>query len=103
MKMTITSMSCMPEPFQETITMTGFTISDTQDGLTGSVSYSVNLLPVPPDDPNFTPYSQVTESMAIEWTVAALGPERIASMEAEVQTQIDEQKIVTPTPTPLPW
>ena len=103
MKMTITSLSVMPEPFQDTVTMSGFTISDTQDGLTGSVSYSVNLLPVPADNPNFTPYAQVTEPMAIEWTVAALGPERVASMEAEVQAQIDAQKIVTPESTPLPW
>ena len=31
------------------------------------------------------------------------GPERIASWEAEVQAQIDAQKVVTPQPAPLPW
>ena len=83
------------------VTMTNFTISDTQDGLTGQVSYSLNLLPADPD--NYTPYGQVTEAQAIGWTQDAAGAERIASWESEVQAQIDAQKVVTPQPAPLPW
>ena len=83
------------------VTMTNFTLSDTQDGLTGQVSYSLNLLPADPN--NYTPYSQVTETQAIGWTQDAAGAERIASWEAEVQSQIDTQKIPTPQPAPLPW
>jgi hypothetical protein len=59
------------------------------------------LLPADPN--NYTPYSQVTEAQAIGWTQAAAGAERIASWEAEVQAQIDAQKVVTPQPAPLPW
>lgn len=85
----------------EMVTMTNFTLSDTQDGMSGQVSYSLNLLPADPN--NYTPYSQVTEAQAIQWTQDAAGASRIASWEAEVQAQIDAQKVVTPQPAPLPW
>ena len=88
-----------PEP--ETVVMSNFTINDTQDGLTGSVTYSVNLLP--PDAANFTPYADITQAQAVQWTQDALGLERVANMEAKVQTQIDAQQIPTPQPAPLPW
>ena len=88
-----------PEP--ETVVMSNFTINDTQDGLTGSVTYSVNLLP--PDAANFTPYADITQAQAVQWTQDALGVERVANMEAEVQAQIDAQKVPTPQPAPLPW
>lgn len=83
------------------VVMSNFTLSDDQNGLTGQVSYSLNLLPADPN--NYTPYPEVTEAQAISWTQAAAGPERIASWEKEVQDQIDAQKIVTPQPAPLPW
>jgi hypothetical protein len=101
MKWTINSMMVTNDIAPDMVTMTSFTLTDTQDGLTGQVSYSLNLLPADPN--NYTPYSQVTEAQAIGWTQAAAGAERIASWEAEVQAQIDAQKIPTPQPAPLPW
>jgi hypothetical protein len=101
MKWVINSMMVTNDIAPEMVVMTNFTLSDTQDGLSGQVSYSLNLLPADPD--NYTPYSQVTEAQAIGWTQDAAGPSRIASWEAEVQAQIDAQKVVTPQPAPLPW
>jgi hypothetical protein len=101
MKWTINSMMVTNDVKPDMVTMTNFTISDTQDGLTSQVSYSLNLLPADPD--NYTPYAQVTEAQAIQWTQDAAGVDRIASWEAEVQKQIDAQKVVTPQPAPLPW
>jgi hypothetical protein len=101
MKWTINSMMVTNDIAPDMVTMTNFTLSDTQDGLSGQVSYSLNLLPADPKD--YTPYSQVTEAQAIQWTKDAAGPVRIASWEAEVQDQIDAQKIPTPQPAPLPW
>jgi len=101
MKWTINSMMVTNDVAPNMVTMTNFTLSDTQDGLTGQVSYSLNLLPADPD--NYTPYDQVTEAQAIGWTQDAAGADRIASWEAEVQEQIDAQKIPTPQPAPLPW
>lgn len=89
----------VPEP--ETVVLSNFTISDTQDGLTGSVTYAVNLLPA--DASNFIPYADITQTEAIQWTQDALGVDRVTNMEAEVQEKIDAQKIPVPQPVPLPW
>ena len=101
MKWSINSMMVTNDVKPDMVTMTNFTLSDNQSGLTGQVSYSLNLLPADPN--NYTPYSQVTEAQAIQWTQDAAGASRIASWEAEVQAQIDAQKIPTPQPAPLPW
>jgi hypothetical protein len=101
MQWIINSLSVLQSPEPDTVVMSNFTISDTQDGLTGSVTYSVKLLPADPN--NFIPYDQVTQAEAIQWTQAALGVDRVTAMEAEVQAQIDAQKIPTPQPAPLPW
>ena len=101
MKWTINSLMVTNSPEPETAVMSNFTISDTQEGLTGSVTYSVNLLPADADD--FTPYADITQAQAIEWTQAALGEDRVAAMTAEVQAAIDVQKIPVPEPAPLPW
>jgi hypothetical protein len=97
----INALSVMNTPKPETVVMSNFTINDTQDGLTGSVTYSVNLLPA--NAANFTPYADITQAQAVQWTQDALGAERVAAMEAEVQALIDAQKIPTPQPVPLPW
>ena len=101
MKWIINSLSVMNSPEPETVVMSNFTISDTQAGLTGSVTYSVNLLPT--DGKNFVPYADITQAEAVLWTQDALGASRVADMEAEVQAQIDAQKVPTPQPAPLPW
>ena len=90
----------IPEP--ETVVISNFTINGVdENGVTGQVNYSVNLLP--PDAQNFTPYVQVTEQQVIGWTQSALGPDRVASMEQEVADQIAQSYIPTPQPAPLPW
>ena len=97
-----------PEP--NTAVLSNFSINGVDDeGHTGSVSYSVNLLP--PDPNNFIPYDQISQEQAIEWTKAALdatGPNeeglyRTEAMEGEVADQIANSYIPTPQPAPLPW
>jgi hypothetical protein len=97
----INSLSTLNTPEPDTVVMSNFTISDTQDGLTGSVTYSVNLLPA--DTKNFIPYADITQAEAVQWTQDALGADRVTAMETEVQEQIDAQKVPTPEPMPLPW
>ena len=97
----INSLSVMNVPEADTAVMSNFTILGVDSSLTGSVTYSVNLLPADAD--NFTPYADITKDMAIQWTKDALGVDRVTAMETEVQAQIDAQKIATPQPAPLPW
>jgi hypothetical protein len=97
MNWTINSLSVMNTPLPETVVMSNFTIAE--DGQ--SVTYSVNLLPA--DAANFTPYADITQAQAIQWTQDALGVDRVAAMEAEVDALIAQAAIPQPQPEPLPW
>ena len=94
---TINSLQVMNNPEPQTVVMSNFTIA--KDGQ--SVNYSVNLLPANPDD--FTPFDQITQEQALAWTQSALGPERVTSMENEVDILIAQAAIPQPQPAPLPW
>ena len=94
---TINSLQVMNTPEPQTVVMSNFTISK----LGQQVNYSVNLLPANPDD--FTPFDQITQAQALEWTQAALGPERVTNMETEVDFLIAQAAVPTPQPAPLPW
>lgn len=96
-KWTVTGLQVMNTPEPETVMMSSFTIS--KDGQ--SVSYSVNLLPANPD--NFTPYNEITQEQAVQWTQEALGPDRVEAMEKEVDFLIAQAAIPQPEPAPLPW
>jgi len=97
MKWSINSLSTLNTPEPQTAVMSNFSVS--QDGQ--SVTYSVNLLPA--DASKFTPYADITQDMAVAWTKDALGADRVAAMEAEVQALIDAAKVPAPQPEPLPW
>lgn len=97
----INSLSVLQQPATNTATMSNFTITGVEGALTGSVTYSVNLLPA--DAQNFTPFADITPELAIQWTKDALGADRVAAMEAEVQAQIAAQAVPTPQHAPLPW
>jgi hypothetical protein len=94
---TINSLSTMNTPEPETAVMSNFTIAESGQ----SVTYSVNLLPA--DTKNFIPYADITQAEAIQWTQDALGADRVAAMEAEVDALIAQAAIPTPQPQPLPW
>ena len=45
---------------------------------------------IPTEDlSNFTPYADITEAQALEWTKTALGAEEVASIEANVAAQLE--------------
>lgn len=99
----INSLMVMNEPHPNTAVMSNFTVSGKEGELTGSVTYSLNLLPADPDAKGFTEYEAITEANAVEWTKAAAGVERIRAWEAEVDAQIAAQKVATPQSADLPW
>jgi hypothetical protein len=94
---TINSLQVMNSPEPQTVVMSNFTIA--KDGQ--QVNYSVNLLPANPD--NFTPFSDITQAQALEWTQTALGPTRVTAMENEVDMLIAQAAVPVPQPAPLPW
>lgn len=94
---TITGLQVMNTPEPETVVLSSFMIA--KDGQ--SVSYTVQLLPADPE--NFTPYNQITQEQAIQWTQEALGPERVEAMQGEVDELIIQAQIPQPQAEPLPW
>jgi hypothetical protein len=68
---------------------------------TGSVYGSVGV--TLDEGATFTPYASLTQAQVIGWVQDALGEEQVASYEANVAQQIENQinpPVVTP---PLPW
>lgn len=64
--------------------------------------YGTQGVTINPDVP-FTPYEDLTEAQVIGWVQDAMGAEQVASYEANVAQQIEDQidpPVVTP---PLPW
>ena len=55
-----------------------------------------------PDPDNYTPFDQLLEDQVIDWVKTALGDEQVASIEASLETQIQEK--LNPTHAAgLPW
>jgi len=71
-------------------------------GHTASV-YGTASFAVDPSKHNYTPYADITESQAIEWTQDALGADTVIAYEENVATQIEQQIFPPIVTTPLPW
>ena len=79
----------------------GFSIAGTDGTHTGRVQYSVNLLPANAQE--FTPFHEVSQEEAIQWVKDALGEDRVAAMQGEVDAQIIAAYTPVPQSAPLPW
>lgn len=53
----------------------------------------------------FTPYSELTNDQVVGWIKEKMGEEMVATVEAAIQTQIDNvlNPPVVPEEKPLPW
>ena len=103
MQWTIEQLDCYPEKEGETdvVVRAHWTLTDT-DGLYSGKVYGVQSIKLNPNEP-FTPYDQLTETQVVGWVQNAMGAEQVATYQANVLKQIENQKnppIVTP---PLPW
>jgi len=55
-----------------------------------------------PDPDNYTPYDEITETQAVDWVKAALGPETVSEIESGLASQ--EEEILNPTTADgIPW
>ena len=69
-----------------------WTASKTDGDYTASAYGSLGLPAKDPSDPTFVAYESITEAQAIEWTLAAMGEEAVAALEAGLDAQIEAQK-----------
>jgi hypothetical protein len=79
-----------------------WTASKTDGDYTASAYGSLGLPAKDPSDPTFVAYEDITEAQAIEWTLAAMGEEAVAALEAGLDAQIEAQKN-PPVVSGLPW
>ncbi len=99
----VLSMDCYPEYEGSTdvVSTVHWTLSGTDGTYNGGVYGSVGFTLDP--DATYVPYADLTEAQIISWVQDALGEEQVASYEANVAQQIENQinpPVVTP---PLPW
>ena len=94
---TILDLLVMNTPDPDTVVISSFQVSDSGQ----FVNYSVDLLP--PDAANFTPYADITQAQAIQWTQDALGAERVAGIYQALDNLIAQAAIPSPQSIPLPW
>ena len=99
----VVQLNCYPELDGETdvVFTCHWVLSATDGTYAGSVYGSVGVT-LDPDAP-FVPYASLTQAQVIGWVQDALGEEQVASYEANVAQQIENQinpPVVTP---PLPW
>ena len=87
----------MNTPNPDTVVISSFQVSDSGQ----FVNCSIDLLP--PDAKNFTPYADITEAQAIQWTQDALGAERVAAILQALDNLIAQAAIPLPQSIPLPW
>lgn len=78
-----------------------WTLTGEEAGFTGSV-YGSQAVTLDPDAP-FTPYASLTQDQVIGWVKDALGDEQVASLEANVAEQINNQVAPSVVNPPLPW
>ena len=51
----------------------------------------------------FTPYADLTQDQVIGWVKDAMGPEQVASIEANVEKQVQDAMNPPVIAPPLPW
>jgi len=99
----IEQMDCYPQAEGQTDVV--FTVHwrvNATDGTHNATSYGTVGVTYVSGSP-YTPYAQLTQSQVVGWVQAALGAEQVASIEANLATNIANQAnppVVTPT---LPW
>ena len=77
-----------------------YTVNAKDDTYSAGAYGSIALEAPAPDDT--IPYSDVTPETVIGWVKDHFGPEKVAEIEAALQTQIDEQRQPTKA-SGLPW
>lgn len=70
----------------------------------GHVAYCYGTQSAGPiDTADFTPYNELTEEQVIGWLEAAMTPEQVAQVKADLDAHIEQQINPTSQSLPVPW
>ena len=99
----VVQMDCYPEYDNKTdVVFSVHWMLTGVDGVYRGIIRDIQQLTLGGESP-FTPYADLTEAQVIGWVQDAMGPERVASVEADVAQQIADQLNPPATNLPLPW
>ena len=87
------------------VVTTAFYIVVADDGAGHTASYQgIQQIPLPDERP-WVPFADLTNDIVVGWIQEELGPDGVASIEANLNAQIEAQINPPPTPQslPLPW
>ena len=103
----VTSMYTLPEVEGETdvVVLAQWAVSGTDGTYSETLGSNTTQFTISADDPNFTPYADLTEEQVVGWIQGVLGEDGVASYEATIAGSIDSQANppVTPSEQALPW
>jgi len=72
------------------------------DGVYTGTSYGTQSVTYAAGEP-FTPYADLMQDQVIGWVKDAMGPEQVASIEANVEKQVQDAMNPPAVSPPLPW
>ena len=100
----IERLDCYPtfETF-ETVVCTVHWRLEASDGELQASVYGTQAIDVGAISATFTPYADLTEAQVAGWVQAAMGSERVASLQAVLAQQIQDQISPPVVSPPLPW
>jgi hypothetical protein len=76
----------------------------TGDDGEGHTGYAYGSVGVTLDEGGaYTPFSELTQAQVVGWVKDSLGEEQVASLEAGIANQIEQQINPTVVTPPLPW
>jgi hypothetical protein len=99
----IEQMDCYPQAEGQTDVV--FTVHwrvNATDGTYNSTNYGTVGVIYVAGTP-YTPYAQLTQNQVVGWVQTVLGPEQVASIEANLATNIANQANPPVVIPPLPW
>ena len=99
----VVQMDAYPEKdgLTDVVFVVHWTLSGTDGTYTGSAYGSVGV--TLDEGGGYTPFAELTEAQVIGWVQESLGAEQVASLEAGVANQIEQQINPTVVTPPLPW
>jgi hypothetical protein len=104
---TVNSMYTLPQVdgFDDVVVVAVFTVSGTDGEYSASLGSNSCQFTISEDQPDFTPYDELTEEQVIGWIQNTLGENGVTSYEASIAGNIESQinPPVTPSQQPLPW
>jgi hypothetical protein len=103
----VTSRYTLPqvEGYDDVVVLAEWALSGTDGTYSETLGSNTTKFTLSPNDPDFTPYDELTEEQVVDWIKDILGENGVASYKATIAGNIDSQANppITPSNQPLPW